>query len=278
MAIWNKVTQEEINLIKSKKYNTKELSLLLNRHFGTITKIARENGVKLPRRIVRKYEINENFFDNWNKENAYWIGFIAADGCILEDKKGEPATLNIALAEKDEEHLKTFRNIIGIKIPIKYKEKYKSVSLNVCSKSLCKKFVENGVTPRKSLTLKWIRNIPIDLISDFVRGYFDGDGYVRIIINKKYGYKNLEYSILGTEDFLNGIKNEFCKIYGKSIGSLKSCQKWFNAYRLTFSTRSALHFGKWIYTGSTVRLERKYKIFELFIKNANVPSFSSGVK
>lgn len=32
----------------------------------------------------RKYNLNENCFETLTPESAYWIGFIAADGCIKE--------------------------------------------------------------------------------------------------------------------------------------------------------------------------------------------------
>jgi intein-encoded DNA endonuclease-like protein len=267
MSNWNKIKQEEIDLIISKKYNSNDLSKILNRHQGTINKIARENKITLPRRIIRKYKIDECFFDVWNENNAYWLGFISADGCILEDKRGNPAILNIALSKKDETHLIQFRDLICKDIPIKYKEKYNSVSLSVCSKILCNKLVNLGIIPRKSITLKWINCIPKEYIHHFIRGYFDGDGYIRVRTDKKYGYKNLEFNMLGTENFLCGIKNEFNKIYKKDIGKIKSCKKWYNSYTISFFTKSALCFGHWIYDDSNIKLDRKYKIYNEYVSS-----------
>lgn len=50
------------------------------------------------------YKINENYFENIdNKNKAYWLGFIAADGNVYGNK------LSIELNSKDEGHLKIFR-------------------------------------------------------------------------------------------------------------------------------------------------------------------------
>lgn len=49
----------------------------------------------------RSYALQEDYFDKIDtQEKAYWLGFIAADGCIGE-QRGKPSVLVVGLAEKD---------------------------------------------------------------------------------------------------------------------------------------------------------------------------------
>jgi len=267
MSIWNKIRPDEIKLILSKRYTSNELSNILTRNVGTITKIARENNITLPIKPIRKYILNENIFTIWTSEIAYIIGFIMADGCILNSKNGTPSIISIGLAKKDKLHLENIRNVICKEIPVRDKLKTNSCILNICSKKMAIDLVKLGITPNKSLTLKWPSNIPHKYIPDVIRGYFDGDGYVRVKIEKKYKYKILEFSMLGTENVLLHIKELFSKYYKKNVGCIESCYKWYKSYRLTFSSKSARIFGEWIYNSGELKLERKYKIYYEYISS-----------
>jgi len=65
------------NLIKSKKYTSKEIAKIVGYNYKSVNTSARTLNIKLP-----KNNINEDFFENWSNEMAYVLGFIAADGCI----------------------------------------------------------------------------------------------------------------------------------------------------------------------------------------------------
>lgn len=59
-----------------------------------------------------KIKMDETFFSVIEtEEKAYWLGFIAADGCIRKNKSGS-YELSIHLAEKDIEHLAAFKSAI----------------------------------------------------------------------------------------------------------------------------------------------------------------------
>lgn len=56
--------------------------------------------LNLKRGKVRKYSVNEIFFEVINtEEKAYWLGFIFADGCVL-DRKLPNGNKNGALKHK----------------------------------------------------------------------------------------------------------------------------------------------------------------------------------
>lgn len=144
----------------------------------------------------------------------------------------------------------------------------KAVRLSICSKCMVDDIIKLGIGPRKSLTLKFPK-IPKKYIHHFIRGYFDGDGYIDIRKTKTSQYNQLRLSMLGTKDFLMHIKTIFSDFYGEDIGSIEDCGKYYNAHRLTFSgTKSAVTFAKYIYNNSQNknRLTRKYRTYKKYKK------------
>jgi len=112
-----------------------------------------------------------------------------------------------------------------------------------------------GIHPRKSKTIKWL-NPPEKFTSHFVRGYVDGDG----CIHTRANYRNsFGCSMIGTKDFLNGIKFSFNPNIGKLNNKKNSPIMW----NLSYHSSNAINFCEWIYKDSTpeTRLSRKYNIF-----------------
>jgi hypothetical protein len=220
------------------------------------------------------YSINEDYFKTWTKNMAYITGFICADGCVMSGKRNS-GVLNIALAEKDRSILNFIsKEMSDNDVPVKDRIccGKKCVRIDICRRRIVEDLIQMGVVERKSKILMPI-NVPEEVYSHFIRGYFDGDGYIRVRNTKDtrnkntYIYKSLECSMLGTKEFLGDIKEKFISFYGKKVGSLKSCEKWYSAHRLSFVSRSAVVFGEWIYTDvdNSFCLERKHKIYTDFI-------------
>jgi hypothetical protein len=142
--------------------------------------------------------INYSFFSKPNEINSYWAGFIAADGCIIDTDRSKRLSIN--LSSKDKNHLVLLSNLLDVPL-YTYKTKQHDVSrLSLRSNKLCLDLENNfNITPRKSLTLKPPK-LSAKLQRSFISGYFDGDGSLYVIRNKRYTYPGL--SILGTEAML----------------------------------------------------------------------------
>ena len=94
----------------------KDCAKMFEIHRTTLGIHLKKNNVSEDRR--RKYFFNEDYFKNVDsEEKAYWLGFIAADGCILEN-----GTLKIGLAEKDSLHLEKFNESIESSRPILFEK------------------------------------------------------------------------------------------------------------------------------------------------------------
>jgi hypothetical protein len=124
----------------------------------------------------RRYTLDETYFDQIDTpDKAYWLGFIAADGCVIEDPAGRPAYLRVDLARCDDDHLRTLCTHLGSDRPVLYSQDCACVSFG--SRRLADALCKLGVTPRKSLIVEpW--DGPADLMPHYWRGLFDGDGTI----------------------------------------------------------------------------------------------------
>lgn len=120
----------------------------------------------------RKYALNEDYFRVLNTpEQAYILGFIYADGYNRED------TLELVQTQSRVDILNKIKKAFGSNAKLKEYTPGK-FSIYFSSKTLCEDLSRLGATKAKSLTLTFPEFIPDNLMSHFIRGYFDGDGCV----------------------------------------------------------------------------------------------------
>ena len=162
----------------------------------------------------RKYLVNDNYFNKIDTEiKAYFVGIIAADGCIMESQtqNKQPRLLQFKLSGECDKYLvEKMRDEISPDSPIhveddknpKHQIKYKVV---ISSSQICSDLLKCNITPRKSLTLKFPENIEDNLIPHVIRGYFDGDGGISIFRRKENWSPQYNISFVGTKEFLSSI-------------------------------------------------------------------------
>ena len=127
---------------------------------------------------MRKYKLNENFFDILNEKSAYWLGFFYADGYVRM-KDGKSGELKLKLKDTDKCHIEKFLKHIECDKPIKcgVDNKSKFCSVTVYSNLLVNKLFELGCFNNKTQKIR-LPNLESNLMNHFVRGYFDGDGSI----------------------------------------------------------------------------------------------------
>lgn len=225
----------------------------------TISRKLKKMGIE--RRTIseacRKYKVNHNFFEIIDtEEKAYWLGFIAADGCL-----SHKCTLKLKLCLKDKKLIEIFKEHIEATYPLYYRSSklngkvYYNIALKLSSEKIYNDLIDKGITPRKSLTLKPPKNVPEHLIHHWIRGYFDGDGCVHV---EKRG--KLRVSILGTKEVLGFILKQ-TKL-NQRIETTKSKTFRFR----TSGLKKGLQFYHYIYNDATIYLERKKEKFEEYIR------------
>lgn len=180
--------------------------------------------------------INLQYFQEINSFNkAYLLGFIAADGAIVQNKNTTTKVLTITIHAKDIAVLELLKKELNSSLSIKditFKSKsLQSYKLDVNHKRFCtarKEIVKDleiiGLTSNKSLIMSnLVINIPKAFRKAFIIGYFDGDGCFidsKVKRIRKYLKKDGTYStytgekynscisIKGTQEFLQGIVDE----------------------------------------------------------------------
>ena len=202
---------------------------------------------------------------------AYVLGFFAADGTMIKNNRGAHF---IEFDITDRSVLLQIRRVMGSnhKIAVRIRNPQHKVGyrLQVGSKRMFTDLVELGFSQRKSLTLQ-LPQIPIELSSHFVRGYFDGDGcvyYARLKFADRKNRRQILNTLFtcGTRTFLKSL-HTLLKSQGVSGGTIRTKRRGFD---LSLSHRDSLALYKLMYnTGPAtgLYLPRKYKTFQRAIKN-----------
>ena len=130
---------------------------------------------------------NPSYFDEIDTpDKAYWLGFMATDGCVTGFRQGS-LRLQVKLARADRGHLELLHQALQAHRPIRDCEEWskppgskerkkRPVSvLDVCSPQIVNALVSHGITPRKTDNVQpW--DGPPDLMPHYWRGIMDGDG------------------------------------------------------------------------------------------------------
>jgi hypothetical protein len=285
-------TNEEIsNIIKlfQDGKSVREIRQFYHVRAEKIKSVLEENSVYENRRVSfyktseelatnRKYFCNFDYFKEIDtREKAYWLGFLFADGCILDrkDKKGNPKgkTLTFTLKEEDEYMLEAFRSCIKSNHPIRRKKVklqdkiFIAYEFNIGSVKLCDDLISWGCVPRKSLILKYPNKLEDKYFGDFLRGYFDGDGCVSYTFGRGQSFPILLMD--GTLEFLTAIKERLLSLNIKTGEILKD--KRNQAYSIRISNQSFVNFYNLTYGTAEYHLGRKLDKFReiLFDRNAD---------
>ena len=143
-----------------------------------------------------KYKVNHEYFDKIDTEyKAYILGFIYADGSIIQPKGNRQMNLRIAIQEEDGYILQKFADEAGggqIKIsnpPAVQSKGWKKRSIvSIVSDKICNKLIELGCKPNKSKIGMNFPKLDNQLVRHFIRGFLDGDGYI--------GQKKVRYNYI----------------------------------------------------------------------------------
>lgn len=159
-----KWSKEEVILLQElyPNYPTNDLVEIFHRNRDAINCKAKEMGIKKIDRYAsngianKKYNINENYFNEKSRNMFYVLGFWCADGCICSS--GGNKCFNIHIKNDDKYLLKNI--LLDMKSTHKLYENQTSVSINICNQKIYDSLINLGFTERKSLTLEFPLWIP----------------------------------------------------------------------------------------------------------------------
>lgn len=224
----------------------KQISTKLNIDRRTVGKWLKEIGIKYSK--CNKANINSTIFNNINTDQkAYWLGFIFADGYVSKTFNFE-----LSLAIKDLNHLEKFKKFLNFEGKIYIDNKIGRCRLQFQDEEIVNSLKKIGCINKKSLVLIF-PEIKNELLSHFIRGYFDGDGCIN------HPKNSITISIVGTFQFLNKI-HEIVNLPKDNIKH-RNHRHSKEVFTNSISGNNARNFGKFIYNDSNIYLERKYNRF-----------------
>ena len=224
---------------------------------------------------LREYIVNDNYFKKWSHNMAYILGFWWSDGyldeklnifTLTQNKKDEYLLEQILKEMSSNYSLRTYRNKAG----------YYYVRTDIRSPSIVSDIVRMGGKQNKSLTIGF-PNVPKKYMPDFIRGLWDGDGYVGWIWGDSgHRYRKISSSITsGSKKFIvalhKTLKDSIPELRGKikidkrAKGSVRSnntiCKRDYISYNLCFYQNDTRRLRDFVYQNDGILMQRKKKIF-----------------
>ncbi|MEK0221319.1 LAGLIDADG family homing endonuclease [Bacillus proteolyticus] len=223
-----KLSKSEIIHLYAEGKSTSEIAMLANVSARYIRMVLKDKNV--PRRAIgswkRKYDLKEDYFKTWSNNMAYILGFIAADGVIQKENQC------VSISQKESAILEDIKKELHTNQPL-YQNKKTGVYM-----------------PCKSFNIEF-PFVPEEFLHHFVRGYFDGDGYVN--------YEAYTVSFVGgSYNFMNSL-NQILQNHNLPADLLDQNKH----YRVILSGRKSIQlFSNWIYKDKDIYLHRKYEVFQ----------------
>lgn len=250
-----------------------EISERENLSVSAICYQLKKRGIDRPIQRNRMHNLNENFFEVIDtEEKAYWLGFIMADGCVTRTTNttnNKPNRLSFNLSSVDHNHLEKFTRALNSSAKVTEVIPKGSYSnnpisrLSINSVKLCSDLAKYGILERKTGS-ECVPDFEPCTLRHFIRGFFDGDGYVTYNRNRKHEIVSPVVGFTSNEQFLVQIKDIFktnCCITGNPSvirETRNNAKAWYIAYG---GKQDVKNIHKFLYKGATIFLDRKYTKF-----------------
>lgn len=203
---------------------------------------------------------------------AYILGFLFADGSLedawyLRGKYLRASNINREVIQYIKDSLESAHPIAQLNPtdPTESKRKIRYL-IRIGSHKIYNSLIKLGLYPNKSLTVEF-PVVPKKYLSDFIRGYFDGDGCVFLNLAKGIRQKQI---IKKLQVIFTSGSNEFLKILSRRISD--SCNldelKISNSHRsfqLRYGTKDSINIFKFLYKNASKSFYFKNKL-TVFIK------------
>lgn len=271
--ITRKITQYD-SLILEKYSNKQSIQSIADELFistNTVWNCLLEYNAVDKERTSRIYDINESKFASIKtEEDAYWLGFLMADGYI-DETKGE---VSLCLQYRDKEHVEKFIKYLGSNKEgyLKLIDEHEQFRVDIASRKVSDNLKNLNCDQAKTFTLKFpsYKKVPKRLMKHFIRGYFDADGcaclsnsvlsFSIVGASKKFIYrlqdflvKELKINKTKISEKINPENNNI--LYDLRNSAFKDIQSIYN----------------YLYSDANIYLERKHQKFITYfeLKNRN---------
>lgn len=246
-----------------KKYNNSPTILAreLNLSLTSVNRYAIEFGLRKPKKSIASVNyINEKYFDEVDDfKKAYWLGFIMADGYTYKTPNREKYELAIKIKSTDINHLKEFAKDVEFpeeKIVIGSGKRNGNINYYCQLRTYNTHLVTTVMHKHKIVQNKtYVQCLPDSIlkeyISDFIRGYWDGNGTL-----KKAGWSACTMSYQLIESFAKYFdENNIEYTLRKEL-----CKSGNYLHLIRIRSKSHDIFVKLIYPPEKYALKRKYDL------------------
>ena len=251
----------------------REISVKYGYSRPALSKFLEEAGIKTTKgNHYRKYFHNVNFFEKIDtEEKAYWLGFMFADGYIIDNSNryGEDG-FGLSLAEDSLDSLLDFKKSIEASNPInkdlsgnkKNPNKQIMYKIEMRSQKTVDDLIDKGCFKNKTAILEPPTGVPDNLLHHFLRGFYDGDGSITKSNKKNSSFIFYGVNFTSTKDIIEWISSFF------SFGSIvKEDRREFIWYFKTNSNRQSIKLLDFLYKDATIYMKRKHdRYLELLSK------------
>lgn len=267
--------QNQIIELYAKGYGLEKIVIELNLPFSfdKVKSILKDNNIHI-RNVkesaqvktmpdLRKWKINDNY--DFASHNGAWIlGFFAADG-YLPNKKGSRNRMVISVARKDEDVLHMIAEELKYNGKIYQYDAYLNgktflqSSLAFNSKNLREQMEKYNVVNKKTFKLKELpKELPDEYKIDYIKGFFDGDGSIYCLKDKRVAMN----FTCACKSFLEDISDFLSKTYDfRKVNTTGSMKGNNISYQIVYHKYDTLKLGSLFYDNDYLALPRKKKIF-----------------
>lgn len=233
------------------------------------------NNIRSLSDIRQRYSINQHYFDEIDTpEKAYILGLLYTDGCRCDRDMHYQIVLK--LQDTDVDILYKMQECLQSNRPLKYiitepkmfpngkiynpKNQY---ALIIDNKQIATSLEKWGIIPNKTYTLKFPDFLPEKLYPHFIRGCWEGDGWI------SKSSKDKGCGFMGTYDLVNYIRE-----YTENLLDIHFSIFHRKEYKMENLYTISLHGGKqvkqfldYLYQNSTIHFHRKYACYRHIVYN-----------
>jgi hypothetical protein len=221
-----------------------------------------------------RYTENQSFFNNpknWEQKHAYFLGWLMSDGHHNVKIK----TIQISLQEKDKKILQILKNIIEYTGPLTYQKrnginnfiKNTTVTyqnrwrLGIKSNNISNDLLKLKIDNNKTNNLEFPTYLKEDLISHYLRSFYEGDGTVSYSM---YPNNIMKFSlnVIGTKLFVNYLQSLLKQKLNIESAILDDGKmKNGNVVLRISGLLNSLIFFNYVYKDARFLLKRKFRKF-----------------
>lgn len=203
------------------------------------------------------------FTDPQSDSDAYWIGFLAADGTVRGH--GGHWDLSVHLKASDAPHLAKLCTALETDTPVRLVKGggYRAAIVQFRGREVTEAAKPWGIVPNKTRSYRFPAHVPTPLIPAFLRGYFDGDG--TLIVRRRAIYRRFIEVVCrftsGSPLMVDDLTAVLTR-YGVRVGRRYENTPRTHVLPIAAARSNIIAFVHLLYDGAEVSLDRKRALFE----------------